>query len=103
MQTIGQIIRTNREKQGLLLRQLAAQLDMDTAILSKIERSERKPTRELIFKIADIFKLDKDEFLIQYLSEKIAYEIADEDVAARTLKVAEQKVRYLKSSKHGKV
>lgn len=103
MQTIGQIIRTNREKQGLLLRQLAAQLDMDTAILSKIERSERKPTREQIFKLAAIFKLDKDELLIQYLSEKIAYEIADEDVAARTLKVAEQKVRYLKSSKNGKV
>lgn len=103
MQTIGQIIRTNREKQGLLLRQLAAQLDMDTAILSKIERSERKPTREQIYKLADIFKLDKDELLIQYLSEKIAYEIADEDVAARTLKVAEQKVRYLKSSKNGKV
>lgn len=103
MQTIGQIIRTNREKQGLLLRQLAAQLDMDTAILSKIERGERKPTREQIFKLATIFKLDKDELLIQYLSEKIAYEIADEDVAARTLKVAEQKVRYLKSSKNGKV
>jgi len=103
MQTIGQIIRTNREKQGLLLRQLAAQLDMDTAILSKIERSERKATREQIMKIGKIFKLDKDELLVQYLSEKIAYEIADEDVATRTLKVAEQKVRYLKSSKHGKV
>ena len=103
MQTVGQIIRTNREKQGLLLRQLAAQLDMDTAILSKIERSERKPTREQIMKLGEIFKLNKDELLVQYLSEKIAYEIADEDVAARTLKVAEQKVRYLKSSKHGKV
>ena len=103
MQTVGQIIRANREKQGLLLRQLAAQLDVDTAILSKIERGERKPTKEQILKIAGIFKLDKDELLIQYLSDKIAYEIADEDVAARTLKVAEQKVRYLKLSKHGKI
>lgn len=99
MQTFGQIIRANREKHGLLLRQLAAQLDIDTAILSKIERGERKPNREQILKLAEILKLDKDELLIQYLSEKIAYEIVDEDVAAKTLKVAEQKVRYLKSIK----
>ncbi len=103
METIGEIIRANREKNGLLLRQLAAQLDIDTAILSKIERSERKPTRDQIFKIANIFKLDKDELLIQYLSEKIAYEIADEDVAIKTLKVAEQKIRFLKSSMNGKI
>ncbi len=103
MQTIGQIIRENREKQGLLLRQVAAKLDIDIAILSKIERSERKPSREQIIKIADVFSLDKNELLIQYLSEKIAYEIADEDVAVQSLQLAEEKVNYLKQTKHGKV
>ena len=43
--------------------------------------------------------IDKDELLIQFFSEKIAYEIADEDVAKRTLKVAEKKVEYLKKQK----
>jgi HTH-type transcriptional regulator, competence development regulator len=103
METIGQIIRTNREKRGLLLRVLAAQLDIDSAILSKIERSERKPTRDQILKIADIFKINKDELLIQYLSEKIAYQIVHEDVASKALKVAERKVKYLKSTRHGKI
>jgi transcriptional regulator with XRE-family HTH domain len=100
---IGQIIRSRREEQGLLLRQLAAKLDVDTAILSKIERSERKPTREQILKIAEIFAIDKDELLIQYLSEKIAYEIVDEDVAIETLQLAEEKVKFLKLSKHGTI
>ena len=35
--TTGQILREKREKKGLLLRQVAAMLDIDTAILSKIE------------------------------------------------------------------
>lgn len=97
--TTGEILRESREKKGLLLRQVAALLDIDTAILSKVERSERKATKEQIIKLADILNLNKDELLIQYLSEKIAYDLLDEDLASKTLKVAEQKVAYLKSKK----
>lgn len=101
--TTGEILRESREKKGLLLRQVAAMLDIDTAILSKVERSERKATKEQIIKLADILDLNKDELLIQYLSEKIAYELLDEDVASKALKVAEQKVVYLKTVKNGKI
>ena len=55
METVGQIIRTKRETLGLLLRQVSAYADIDQAILSKIERNERKPTKDLILKIAEIF------------------------------------------------
>ena len=65
--------------------------------LSKIERNERKPTREMLDKLAEILKLDKDELLIQFISDKIAYEIVDEDCASKVLKVAEKKIKYLKS------
>ena len=98
METVGQIIRAKRETSGLLLRQVAAYLDIDQAILSKIERNERKPKREHIIKLAECLKLDKDELLIQYMSDKIAYEIADEDCANQVLKVAEKKIKYLKTN-----
>ncbi|MDL2311464.1 helix-turn-helix domain-containing protein [Bacteroidales bacterium OttesenSCG-928-B11] len=98
-QTIGEILRENREKKGLLLRQVAALLDIDTAILSKIERGERKANKGLIIKLAEILGLNKEELLIHYLSEKIAYELVDEDVASQTLKVAEKRVEYLKAHK----
>ncbi len=97
METVGQIIRAKRESRGLLLRQVAAHLDIDQAILSKIERNERKPTKENIIKLSEILKLDKDELMIQFMSDKIAYEIADEACASKVLKVAEIKVKYLKS------
>ena len=73
----GEILRENREKKGLLLRQVAAKLDIDTAILSKIERSERKATKEQIIKLAKILDLKEEDILVQYLSEKILYEIKD--------------------------
>jgi len=44
METLGQTIRTKREVMGLLLRQVSSYLDIDQAILSKIERNERKST-----------------------------------------------------------
>ncbi|MEZ5009581.1 MAG: helix-turn-helix transcriptional regulator [Chitinophagales bacterium] len=97
MKTIGQILRNKRQALGLLLRQVSAYVDIDQAILSKIERNERKPTKEMLEKLAEILKVDKDELLVQFISDKIAYEIADEDCASKVLKVAEKKVKYLKS------
>jgi len=97
MKTIGEIIREKREEKKLLLRQLAALLEIDSAILSKIERGERKATKEQIIKISDILGINKNELIIQYLSEKIAYEIAGEETALQILKVAEAKVDYIKN------
>lgn len=94
LKTTGEIIREKREKKGLLLRHVSAQLDIDTAILSKIERGERKATRDQITKLADILELDKESLLIQYLSEKILYEIQDEDLGIQALKVAEKTIKY---------
>jgi transcriptional regulator with XRE-family HTH domain len=98
METVGQIIRVKRESLGLLLRQVASHLDIDQAILSKIERNERKPTKQNIIKLSEILQLDKEDLLVQFISERIAFEIAGEDCANQVLKVAEQKVNYLKSN-----
>lgn len=97
METIGQILRNKRQVLGLLLRQVSAYVDIDQAILSKIERNERKPTKEMLAKLAEVLKLDKEELLVQFISDKIAYEIADEECASKVLKVAEKKINYLKS------
>lgn len=96
---VGEILREKREEKGLFLRHVSAQLDVDTAILSKIERSERKATKEQLVKLTEILDLDKEELLILYLSEKILYEIKDEELAEEALKVAEQKIRYKNKSK----
>jgi transcriptional regulator with XRE-family HTH domain len=99
MESIGDIIRKKREEKGLLLRQLAAIVEVDTAILSKIERGERKARREQIINISKALELDEKKMLIEYLSENIAYEILQEESANDVLKVAESKVKYLRNHK----
>lgn len=96
METAGQIIRKKRESLGLLIRQVAAILDIDPAILSKIERNERKPNKKIILKLSETLNIDKDELLAQYISDVIAKDIAYEKCAGRVLKLAEKKVQYLK-------
>lgn len=81
-------------EQKLPLRKVAAQLDIDVAILSKMERGERKLNKEVVLKLAEIYHHDPDELVIMYLSEKILYEIGDEELALKGLLAAEGEVRY---------
>jgi len=100
MQTIGKQIRTLRNESGLPLRKVAASLDIDQSILSKIERGERKATKEQIIQIAQIFNTDKNELLINYFSDKVIYELINEEIAFDVLKVAEKKIKYLNQNKN---
>lgn len=102
MLTIGQQIRKLREDQGLPLRKVAAKLDIDQSILSKIERGERKASKEHIIQIAKIFNVDEKELLVNYLSDKVLYDLKNEVLAADALKVAEMKIKYLTNKQNGK-
>jgi transcriptional regulator with XRE-family HTH domain len=97
--TIGQQIRELREKSELPLRKVAAAIDIDQSILSKIERGERRASKEQIIKLAQLFDVDEKDMLINYFSDRVLYEIADEDFATDILKVAEAKVKYLTKTK----
>ncbi|MDO9184914.1 MAG: helix-turn-helix transcriptional regulator [Bacteroidia bacterium] len=97
--TLGEKLRQIREQNELPLRKVAVLLDIDVAILSKMERGERKLSKEVVLKLADIYKYNSEELLVLFLSEKIMYEIQDEDLGEKALKVAERRVKYLKANK----
>ncbi|MBN2747789.1 MAG: helix-turn-helix transcriptional regulator [Bacteroidales bacterium] len=94
--TVGEKLRNLREEQKLPLRKVAALLDIDVAILSKMERGERKITKEIVLKLANIYKYNADELLVSFLSDKILYEIQDEALGIEALKLAEERVKYMK-------
>ena len=60
---LGRKIKKSREEQGVLQRQLAALLDIDTPMFSKIERGERRAKREQVIKIAEYLHQDETELL----------------------------------------
>lgn len=102
MDNLGETIRKLREEKELPLRTVAAFLDIDQAILSKIERGHRKPTREQVVKLAGYFKVNENDLLIAWLSDKVVYEVEDEEMALKALQMAEEKVKYITKNRNKK-
>jgi len=96
MSTLGLKLRELRVQAGLSLRKAAMQADVDIAILSKMERGERKLSKELVLKLAELYKTNSDKLVIDFLSEKVLYELEDEDFGLEALKVAEKQLKYKK-------
>lgn len=97
--SFGEHIRSLRENAELSLRQAAGDMNIDSSLLAKFERNERQPTKDLIRLIANYYKIENKTLLKQFLSDQIAYKILDEEEGLEILKVAEEKVVYLKSKK----
>jgi len=93
---LGDSLRQLREQKGYPLRKVAAYLDIDQAILSKIERGKRFAKRKDIVNLAKYFNINEDELLIKWLSSRILYELQDEELAESAIKLAEEQILYLK-------
>lgn len=100
--SFGEHIRHLREEAGLTLKFVSEQINIDTSLLAKIERNERQPTKLIIKQVADFFKVNEKELHNDFLSDQIAYKILDEEADLSILKVAEEKVKYLKTVHNGK-
>ncbi len=99
METFGKTLCKLRKEKNLLLRNVASILDIDQAILSKIERGQRKASRDVVRKAAAFFGVDEERLLVSWLSDSIVYQLKNEDVALKALQVAEDKVLYLRKEK----
>jgi hypothetical protein len=53
------------------------------------------PTKEQIKSLANFYKKEGNEILVAYLSDKVFYELKDEDLAIDAIQVAEEKIKYL--------
>ena len=102
MKNLAETIRTLREQNSLFLRQVAAEIEMDQALLSKIERGERLPTKEQVIRLAKFYKVNVNELLIAFLSDKLVYELQDEEMGLKAMQVAEKKINYNLKLKNGK-
>lgn len=87
MNKFGNKLRELREKRGLLLRQVAAYLETDTAFVSKLERCERKAKREQVLQLAIFFEYSSNELLTLWLSDQIYELVRKEKVATDSLTI----------------
>ncbi|MBP5371239.1 MAG: helix-turn-helix domain-containing protein [Bacteroidales bacterium] len=64
-------IKQLREESGQLQRKVAAALDIDAGLYSKIERGERPAKREQVINLASILHTDEKELLTLWLAVQI--------------------------------
>lgn len=93
---LGERIRALREAQNLYLRQVAPQLEMDTAQLSKIEKGQRQLKKEQIPLLAEILNADKVELETLWLADQLMQLVKGEPTADEALKTVSKKIRKSK-------
>ena len=86
MNSFGEYLRNKREQLGLPLRKVAAELDIDTSILSKIERSERMATKEMLPTLAKTLEVKHKEIQIEFIQSTVLSELGDLEFLADGLK-----------------
>jgi len=103
METLGAAIKQLREEQNIPLRKVAAFIDIDQAILSKIEHGTRRPKREQVIELAKYFKVDEKPLLIKWLAGKILEEVNGDEHAIEALQLARQTLnKAIEQSKEDK-
>ena len=101
IQSFGEHLRNLRERQNLTLKLLSESVGVDPSLLAKIERNERQPTKQIIKEISKFFNCSEQELLDNFLSDQIANKIMFEEADLSILKIAEEKVKYLKMINNG--
>ncbi len=86
MNSFGEYLRNRREQLGLPLRKVAAELDIDTSILSKIERSERVATKEMLPTLAKTLEVQDKEIQMEFIQSTVLSELGDLEFLADGLK-----------------
>ena len=90
---LGQKIKELRIENGVLQRQLASLLEIDTPMFSKIERGDRRAKRTQVILIANYFNVDEKELLTLWVADKVMDAVVGEDeFKLESIKVAQTKM-----------
>lgn len=72
---VKDLLKEARIRQGFRLREVAQQLGVDQALVSKFESGDRLPTEEQLQKLATILSIAFDQLAVHWLRQKIMKEI----------------------------
>ncbi|RZK19116.1 MAG: XRE family transcriptional regulator [Flavobacterium sp.] len=90
---LGTALRQQRESKKLLLRQVAAAIEVDTAFISKVERGEKRASKEQLRKLATVLDLTEPFLSKLWLADKLIETIKGEDQASEALKLAAKQLK----------
>ena len=94
MKNFAIYIRDVRLSKSIKLVSAEVQMGLDKALLSKIEKGDRRATRDQVDAMIQFYNLNTKEAMSLWLSDKILYDLLDEPFAMNALIIAEDRVRY---------
>lgn len=92
--TFGQTLKKARESRGLLLRQVAAKLEVDTATISKIENGLRYATKKQVKALSHLLEIEYKVLEASWMGNKIYQMLLEIDDPNQALLVAEKQFHY---------
>jgi HTH-type transcriptional regulator, competence development regulator len=90
---LGEKLKELREAKGLLQRQVAAELDVDTAYVSKMEHKEKPVSRIHLKKLSRLYSITENELLPIWLADKVLQVVENEKYSVQALEMALNKVK----------
>lgn len=91
-ESLGKKLRDLRKERNEPLRVVAAAVEIDSSLLSKIEHGERFPTEQQLEKFAEYFEISLEELTAQAIAEKIVSSYATNTTTLQALKIAESRI-----------
>ncbi len=96
---LGEKLKELREAKGLVQRQVAAELELDTAYISKMESNEKPVSRNHLKKLAVLLGIDEEELLTLWLADKVYDMVKEEGVAVKALSITMEELNKPKTKK----
>jgi transcriptional regulator with XRE-family HTH domain len=97
---LGEKLKELREAKGLLQRQVAAELDVDTAYISKMENNDKPVSKSNLSKLALLYGVSEKELYTLWLADKVYDVVKDQDVALKAMEVAEEEIKSKRKEKN---
>lgn len=92
--SIGDTLKEIRETRGFNLQDVSLKTDINYTVLSRIETGKRLPTKPQVQSLANFYNYSEQELIKYLISDKILYEIQNEDYGLEGFLLAEQRIKY---------
>ncbi|MBK9045647.1 MAG: helix-turn-helix transcriptional regulator [Bacteroidetes bacterium] len=96
---LGEKIKALRETKGLVQREVATELGVDIAYISKMEHGEKPVSRNHLEKLSRLFEVPEEELLTLWVADKLYAIAKDEEVALQAIEVVQDELKYYSTYK----
>lgn len=90
---LGEKLKELREAKGLVQRQVAADLHVDTTYISKMEHNEKPVSRNHLKKLSKLYSIPESELIPIWLADKVLQVVNKEKFTVQALEMALNKVK----------